>query len=80
MPSGIALVKVYLPSLRDILKLPENVKLLRVRQSWEDERQLRFEILVESPNLPLLAEGAPIPYARILVHTDPCIESEVSCA
>lgn len=54
---------INLAVLRDILELPKNIKLARVRQSWEQEQMEIFEILVEGDDLPEVKEGHPFPFA-----------------
>lgn len=76
MNAGI--VQISLGVLKHILKLPEEVKLLKVRQSWEQEREGKFEVLVESPNLLPTLRDNKYPWVTIKLETEFCREDEIT--
>ena len=61
-----------------MIKLPDDVKFLKVRQSWEQERRGTFEILVEAPNLNEVLPGNPYPGLRCTIHNEFCKEHEIT--
>ena len=74
-----ALVNISLAVLKEILKLPPETRLLRVRQDWEHERQGAFQVLVESPELHEIPEGEVFPETTIEIHSDFCPSHELGC-
>ena len=65
MSDKLLLVEISLPVLRDILKLPKDINLLRVRQTWEDEKARIFELLVECDRFQEVPEAQSIPRGEI---------------
>ena len=49
------------------MRLPSSVRLSKVRQSWEQEKNRTFEILAESPEFPETYEGQVYPEAIIYI-------------
>ena len=73
-----AIIHCSLPLIQKLLKLPEDVKLIRVRQTWEQQETGQFEILVEAPTLPETHPGQVYPWADVIIHTEFCREDEIS--
>jgi len=76
MKAGILIIS--LPLIKHILKLPNDVKFLKVRQNWEQEQRGIFEVLVEAPNLFETLEGDSFPWVKCTIHNDFCREDEIS--
>lgn len=76
MPSKIGLLEVNLDFLAQLIRLPDNAKFLKVRQSWEQEQSGRFEILIESPDLKDTHESLPIPWAKVILFNEFCLADE----
>ena len=74
-----AIVKCSMQFLRDVLKLPPETRILKVRQEWEDEKSGCFKLLVESPELHEVPECDVYPENRIEIHSDFCDSHEHSC-
>ena len=72
MTNKLAVIKVTLILLKNIMSLPNDIKITRLRQSWEQERDGVFEMLAEGESLPEVMEGQAIPEARIIVHLNYC--------
>jgi hypothetical protein len=66
----VGIVQVSLSVLHEFLKLPSTTKLLRVRQSWEDEQHNLFELMVEDPALDDVPEYQAIPWVSITINID----------
>ena len=71
-------LEINLGVLRSLLKLPEGTRLLRVRQSWEQEHAGSFEVLVESPELTETLPGHKYPWIRCMIYTEFCSQDEVT--
>ena len=74
----IGTLRVSLRFLHTFLKLPAEVKLLRVRQTWEQEQEGVFEILVESPALDGVLEGNQIPWLKATMTAEFCTKDEIT--
>ena len=74
-----AIVNISLAAIKEILKLPPETKLLRVRQDWENEKKGMFQVLIESPNLYEIPEGGTFPETTIEIHSDFCTSHEHGC-
>ena len=69
MKAGI--VRVSLTALEQTLGLSKiGIKISRVRQTWEEERDGRFEILIEGDSLKEVIEGQPIPEVMLGMTTE----------
>lgn len=79
MNRRLVLVEVSMQFLRDILKLPPEVKIVRVAQTWDDERRQVFKIVVESPSLKEVPEVQEVPYGMIEIRSEFCPDHEHSC-
>ena len=78
MPSQkVAIIEVSLPMLAQFLRLPSNVNFLKVRQTWEQERAGKFEILVEAPNLQEVHPGNAFPWGKCVMHMEFCKSDEI---
>ena len=76
--SQIAKVKINLEYLRRLLKLPDTVRFIKVRQDWNMEQMCIFEVLVESPDLQEVPEYSQIPEATIRQHSEFCTSDEIT--
>lgn len=71
-------IQVSVKAIANLLHLPDNVKISCVRQTWEDAQMGRFEMIVESPDLPMTYDGQPLPWGNIVFHTEFCTADEIS--
>jgi hypothetical protein len=75
--SKVVTLEVSLAAFRLLMKLPDDVKLLKVRQTWEQERAGKFDILVEGPDLQEVSDGEVIPWGKCTMHAEFCKADEV---
>ena len=73
----IGILQVSFGVLHTFLKFPAEAKMLRVRQSWEQEQRGEFEILVESPALNGVLEGNKIPWIKATLTAEFCTQDEI---
>ena len=76
--NNIGTLQVSLRFLHTFLKLPAATKLLRVRQTWEQEQEGMFEILVESPALDSVMKGNAIPWVKATLTAEFCTQDEIT--
>jgi len=76
MKAGV--VEISLEVLRDVLKLPKEVKLVKVRQDWEQFDRRVFEVLVESESLQDVIPGNKYPWLRCTLHAEFCRADEIT--
>ena len=74
----IAKVEISMDFLRQLLKLPESVKFLAVKQDWTTEFGRKFEVLIESPDLPEVLQYDAIPRAKIILNAEFCAVDEIT--
>ena len=73
----IAKVEISMDFLRQLLKLPESVKFLAVKQT-ATEFGRKFEVLIESPDLPEVLQYDAIPRAKIILNAEFCAVDEIT--
>ncbi len=74
----LATVEISLDFLRQLLKLPQSVKFLAVKQDWVNEFGRKFEVLIESPDLPEVLQYDAIPRAKIRLNIEFCAVDEIT--
>ena len=75
MNEGI--LEINFTVLKQILRLPQDAMLLKVRQSWEQEKRGVFEVLVSAPNLQETLPGDALPWVRCRINTEFCKQDEI---
>ncbi len=67
-----AIVRVSLTALENTLGLSKiDIKIIKVRQTWEEEQAGRFEMLIEGDSLKMVSEGDLIPEVMLEMTTEP---------
>ena len=74
----IGVLEVNFKMLEKFLGFPVTTKMLKVRQSWEQERSGVFEILVEDQKLSSVLEGDAIPWVRGTLTAEFCTQDEIT--
>lgn len=75
---GLGIIKVNLEALRRDLKFPDEVKFKAVRQTWEQEEEGTFELLVSAPNISETAPGEVFPWIRAEMKLGFCEVDEIT--
>lgn len=78
MKHNVGVLQVSFNVLEKFMGCPPDIKFLRVRQSWEQERQGVFEVLVEAPSLQEVPEGNKIPWIRGVLTAQFCTQDEIT--
>lgn len=76
-PQKVVIVEVGMQMLARILRLPPDVKFLKVRQTWEQEQNGKFEVLVQAPNLEEVHEGQAFPWGKCVLEMEFCKADEI---
>ena len=72
MSNHLLIVRASVPWFNEFLKLPKEIKVIRIRQTWEQELSGGFEVLLEGDPLPEVPEGGAIPEGSIITHSEYC--------
>ena len=74
----LGVISISFETLRQLLKLPPDVQLVRVLPADNTYEPYNIRLVVTAHDLPLVCAGSVIPDVTVLVHTEFCREDEIS--